>query len=76
MRVEEFKMERTGLVEIGQVIPITEYELPTSYYYMLGKAYAMSANYKTLERIKSTEGKVVDIKETEKGFFVMMEFEE
>ena len=76
MRIEEFKMERTGLVEIGQVIPITEYELPTSYYYMLGKAYAMSANYKTLERIKSTEGKVVDIKETEKGFFVMMEFEE
>lgn len=24
MRQEEFKMERTGLVEIGQVIPITE----------------------------------------------------
>ena len=23
MRQEEFKMERTGLVEIGQVIPIT-----------------------------------------------------
>lgn len=75
-RIEEFKMERMGLVEIGQVIPITEYELPTSYYYMLGKAYAMSANYGTLDRIKSTEGTVADIKETEKGFFVLMEFDE
>ena len=38
MRQEEFKMERTGLVEIGQVIPITEGKLPNSYYYTLGKA--------------------------------------
>lgn len=37
MRQEEFKMERTGLVEIGQVIPITEGKLPNSYYYTLGK---------------------------------------
>ena len=35
MRQEEFKMERTGLVEIGQVIPITEGKLPNSYYYTL-----------------------------------------
>ena len=34
MRQEEFKMERTGLVEIGQVIPITEGKLPNSYYYV------------------------------------------
>lgn len=38
MRQEEFKMERTGLVEIGQVIPITEGKLPNSYYYTLGKS--------------------------------------
>ena len=46
MRQEEFKMERTGLVQIGEVIPITEGKLPTSYYYTLGKAYAMSANFR------------------------------
>lgn len=76
MRQEEFKMERTGLVEIGQVLPITEGKLPGSYYYTLGKAYAMSANFPVGNRIKSTEGKVADIKETEKGFFVTVEFDE
>ncbi len=76
MRLEEFKMERTGLLEIGQVLPITEGKLPTSYYYTLGQAYAMSANYVVSQRIKSKEGKVVDIKETPKGYFVTVEFDE
>lgn len=76
MRREEFKMERTGLLEVGQVLPITEGKLPTSYYYTLGQAYAMSANYVVSERIKSKEGKVVDIKETPKGYFVTVEFDE
>ncbi len=56
MRREEFKMERTGLLEVGDVLPITEGKLPGSYYYTLGKAYAMSANYAVSERIKSGEG--------------------
>ena len=55
MRREEFKMERTGLLEVGDVLPITEGKLPGSYYYTLGKAYAMSANYAVSERIKSGE---------------------
>ena len=76
MRQMEFKMERQNLVKIGEVLPVTESKLPNSYYYALGRAYAMSANYTTLERLKSREGKVVDIKETPKGFFVMVEFDE
>ncbi len=76
MRREEFKMERTGLVEIGEVLPITEGKLPNSYYYTLGKAYAMSANYAVSERIRSAEGRIAEIRETEKGYFVTVEFDE
>lgn len=76
MRREEFKMERTGLIEIGDILPVTEGKLPNSYYYTLGKAYAMSANYGAGERIRSQEGTVADIKETPKGYFVTVEFDE
>lgn len=80
MRQMEFKMERTGLLEVGDVLPVTEYALSNSYYYVLGRSYAMSANYTTLERLKTvngkTEAKVVDVKETPKGFYVTAEFED
>ncbi len=76
MRREEFKMERMDLVKEGEILPISEGKLPTSYYYTLGKAYAMSANFPPSERIQSKEGKVVKIEETPKGFFVTVEFDE
>ena len=76
MRKMEFKMERTGLLEVGDILPVTEGKLPNSYYYTLGRAYAMSANYKYNERLQSREGKVIDVKETEKGYFVTVEFDE
>mgnify|MGYP007031359798 FL=1 len=76
MRQMKFKMERLGLLEVGDVLPVTEGRLPASYYYTLGKSYAMSANYSFRERLKSTEGKVADIEETPKGYFVTVEFDE
>ena len=76
MRQMEFKMERPGLTKIGDHLSVTESKLPTSYYYTVGDAIAMSGNYEVSERLKSTEGVAVDVKETEKGFFVTMEFDE
>ena len=72
----EFKMERSGLTQIGERLKVIEGKLPTSYYYTIEHAIAMSGNYTVSERLKSRQGTVVDIIETEKGFFVIMEFDE
>lgn len=76
MREEDFKMERSGLVNIGDKVAITEGKLPNAWYYTVEPAVAMSGNYAFRERIKSTEGIVKDIKETDRGFYITVEFDE
>ncbi|MCR5829853.1 MAG: hypothetical protein K6F93_05830 [Lachnospiraceae bacterium] len=76
MRLEEFKMERPGLVEVGQEVDIIEHNTVAFYYYIIVPAVAMSGNYKYSERIKSRKGIVRDIKRDERGYFVSVEFEE
>ena len=76
MREMEFKMEREGLVEIGQEYEVSEGRLPSSYYYTLEPAIAMSANIELCERLKSTKGIVKAVNETPRGFFVTVEFDE
>lgn len=76
MREMEFTMSRPGLVEVGQEIEITEGKLPSSYYYTIEPAVAMSGNYSTSERLKSRKGIVKQVGETDRGYFVIAVFEE
>lgn len=76
MRQMEFKMERENLVEEGQQVTITEGVLPSAYYYTINPAVAMSANFPFRERLKSDHGMVKEIKHNDKGYYVVVEFDE
>lgn len=76
MRRMEFKMERPGLVEEGQMVTVTEGLLPSNYYYTIDPSLAMSANIPFRERLKSKGGRVVSVIENERGYYVTVEFEE
>ncbi|MDO4463486.1 MAG: hypothetical protein Q4C57_02925 [Bacillota bacterium] len=76
MRRMEFKMERPGLLQVGDEITVTEGVLPSNYYYTIDPSLAMSGNYPFRERMLARNGKVVDIVENERGFYVTAEFDE
>lgn len=76
MRVMEFKMERPGLLTVGQKITVTEGVLPSNYYYTIDPSLAMSGNFPFRERMLTREGVVLDIEEKERGFYVTAQFED
>ena len=76
MRTMEFKMDRQGLLEVGQKVTVTEGLLPSNYYYTIDPSLAMSGNFPFRERLLAREGTVTDIKENERGFYVTVEFSE
>ena len=76
MRTMEFKMERQGLLKEGDAVTVTEGLLPSNYYYTIDPSLAMSGNIPFRERLKSREGKVTQIIENERGFYVTAEFDE
>lgn len=75
MREMEFKMERQGLVKIGDVVDVTERE-GFNYSYIIEPAVAMSGCYPNAERIRSRKGIVKNIEHTPRGFIVTAEFDE
>ena len=75
MRQMEFKMERQGLVQVGDKVEVVERE-GVNYSYIIEPAVAMSGCYKNSERIKSTHGIIKNIEHTPRGFIVTAEFEE
>ena len=63
----EFKMERPGLVEPGQIVDVTEGVVAAYFYYTIEPAVAMSANYRSWQRLKSGQGKVIDVSRHRRG---------
>ena len=76
MREMGFKMERAGLVEVGQEVEVNEGQTPAFYYYTIVPSVAMSGNYRVYERLKTTKGIVKSIEELASGFWVTVEFKE
>ncbi len=76
MREMEFKMEREGLVHVGDQIHVTEGILPETWYYTIEPAVAMSANYDMRNRLKVFDGTVLEVREDESGYTVVCGFEE
>ncbi|MBR1477614.1 MAG: hypothetical protein IJ608_06605 [Lachnospiraceae bacterium] len=76
MRTMEFKMERTGVIEKGERVTVTEGLLPSNYYYTIDDSRAMSGNVPFNERLMSKEGLVTDVVQNERGYYVTVEFDE
>ncbi len=76
-RLIKFKMERPGLVNVGQVVDIREGYLPNSvFYYVIEPAVAMSGNFPLGERLFAKAGTITEIAEEPRGFYVTVSFEE
>lgn len=71
-----FKMERPGLLAEGDKIHVSEGSLPTSYYYTIDPALAMSGNIPIRERMLARDGVVTGIEVNARGYYVTAEFEE
>ena len=76
MRTIEFKMERPGLVKAGDEVSIIEREGTSSYSYIIDPAVAMSCCYTGRDRIKSDHGIVKEVKHNDRGYYVIVEFDE
>lgn len=76
MREERFKMERKGLVEEGQEVKVTERVNGSLYSYIVEPAVAMSGIYRSNQRIKSGTGVIQEIQETERGYYLIVGFDE
>ena len=76
MRTETFKMERPNLVKAGDQVKIIERPGTSSYSYIIDPAVAMSGCYKARDRIKSQYGIVKEVQENDRGFYVIVEFDE
>ena len=76
MREELFKMERKGIVIEGQEVRVSERVNGSLYSYLVEPSVAMSGIYRSNQRIKSDKGIIQEIRETDRGYYLVVGFEE
>ena len=76
MREITFKMERPGLVKAGDNVHVSEKKTALNYSYIIEPAVAMSGWFKVNQRINSRDGVVKEVQHTERGYYVIVEFED
>lgn len=76
MRQMEYKMERPGLLQVGDEVNVIETAMDNFLYYTIEHALAMSGNIPFREALKTRRGKVTNIEERPQGFYVTLEFDE
>ena len=76
MRSMIFKMERPGLLAVGDPVTVTEGVLPSNYYYTIDPSLAMSGNIPIRERMMARKGTVTAIESNARGYYVTAEFDE
>ena len=76
MREELFKMERKGLVTEGEEVKVTERVNGSLYSYLVEPSVAMSGIYRSNQRIKSEKGIIKEIRENERGYYLLVSFDE
>ncbi len=76
MREMRFKMERPGLVKPGDAVKVSEKKTALNYSYIIDPAIAMSGCYPLPQRLKTLEGVVRDVEKTERGYYVIVQFDE
>lgn len=76
MREMVFKMERENLVQINDEVEVVERPSPVSYSYIIEPAVAMSGCIPLNEKLKSKKGVVKELKHTDRGYYVVVEFDE
>ena len=76
MREEKFKMERQGLIQVGDKVKISEFLSATNYSYIIEPAVAMSGCYPNSRRIKATQGTRVSVEKAPlSGYVVIAELD-
>jgi len=75
MRVEKFTMER-DVLNVGDVVEVTEGRLPRAYYYTAEPAAAMSMNIDLNNRLQSTKGTVTKKELDGSTFWLEISFDE